>query len=66
MTDETTPAPAVARTSAGLRNALFDELDGLRSGTTNATKANATAKLGQTSLFGSFVHPVTSFGYWTM
>lgn len=37
--------PAVARTSSGLREALFDELDQLRSGKTNATKANATAKL---------------------
>lgn len=47
MTTETptTPLPIVPRTSAGLRNALFDELDGLRGGTTNATKANATAKL---------------------
>lgn len=33
------------RTSAGLRDALFDELDGLRSGTTNPAHANAVAKL---------------------
>lgn len=33
------------RTSAGLRTALFDELDGLRKGTVNATRANAVAKL---------------------
>ena len=37
--------PASTRTSAGLRNALFDELDALRSGTSNAQKANAVAKL---------------------
>lgn len=35
----------VQRTSSGLRNALFDELDDLRGGKTNATKANATAKI---------------------
>lgn len=35
----------VGRTSAGLRDALFDELDDLRNGRTNATNANATAKL---------------------
>lgn len=37
--------PKVIRTSAGLRDALFDELDRLRSGETNATNANATARL---------------------
>lgn len=41
---EPTPTPVV-RTSAGLRNALFDELDGLRAGTTNPARANAVAKL---------------------
>lgn len=35
----------VPRTSAGLRGALFDELDSLRDGKSNAAKANATAKL---------------------
>jgi hypothetical protein len=35
----------VPRTSAGLRGALFDELDSLRGGKSNAAKANATAKL---------------------
>lgn len=38
-------AVKVQRTSAGLRGALFDELDGLRDGSINATKANATAKI---------------------
>lgn len=42
----TTAMPnATVRTSAGLRDALFDELDGLRSGTSNPAKANAVAKL---------------------
>ncbi len=36
------------RTTAGLRSALFDELDGLRKGTVNATRANAVAKLAAT------------------
>ena len=35
----------VIRTSAGLRDALFDELDALKAGDTNPAKANATAKL---------------------
>ena len=37
--------PAVQRTSAGLRNALFDELDALRNGSGNPNRANAVAKL---------------------
>lgn len=37
-------APTI-RTSAGLRDALFDELDGLRNGESNPAKANAVAKL---------------------
>ena len=39
---------AMVRTSAGLRDAIFDELDALRNGTTNPTKANAVAKLATT------------------
>lgn len=35
----------VSRTSAGLRDALFDELDGLRNGSSNPARANAVAKL---------------------
>lgn len=42
------PLKEAERTSAGLRSALFDELDGLRKGTSNATKANAAAKLCMT------------------
>ena len=42
----TSPIPTpVVRTSAGLRNALFDELDGIRNGTSNTARANAVAKL---------------------
>lgn len=37
--------PLTVRTSAGLRDALFDELDALRTGTSNPAKANAVAKL---------------------
>lgn len=33
------------RTSLGLRDALFDELDALRAGTSNPQKSQATAKL---------------------
>jgi hypothetical protein len=37
--------PTVVRTSAGLRDALFDELDRMRKGETNASNANAVARL---------------------
>lgn len=45
--------PVVVRTSAGLRDALFDELDRMRTGRTNATNANAIARLA-----GSIVETV--------
>ena len=35
----------VKRTSAGLRDAIFDEIDAVRNGTSNPTRANAIAKL---------------------
>lgn len=35
----------VERTSAGLRDAIFDELEALRNGESNPTRANAVAKL---------------------
>lgn len=35
----------IERTSAGLRNALFDELDALRENRTTPTRANAVAKM---------------------
>ena len=44
-TTETVGISPTVRTSAGLRDALFDELDNLRNGTTNPAKANAVAKL---------------------
>jgi len=41
---EVTASP-VNRTSAGLRDAIFDEIDAIRNGTSNPTRANAVAKL---------------------
>jgi hypothetical protein len=41
---EVTATP-VNRTSAGLRDAIFDEIDAIRNGTSNPTRANAVAKL---------------------
>jgi hypothetical protein len=35
----------IVRTSAGLRDAIFDEIDSIRAGTSNPTRANAVAKL---------------------
>jgi hypothetical protein len=35
----------VTRDSQGLRNILFDEIDFLRAGTSNPTRANAIAKM---------------------
>lgn len=43
--DTSIMASPMLRTSAGLRDALFDELDSLRDGTGNPTRANAVAKL---------------------
>lgn len=44
----TKPEPAsspIVRTSAGLRDAIFDEIDCIRNGSSNPTRANAVAKL---------------------
>lgn len=41
----TTEITKTVRTSAGLRDALFDELDNLKNGVSNPAKANAIAKL---------------------
>ncbi len=41
---EKTSTP-IQRTSAGLRDAIFDEIDSVRNGTSNPTRANAIAKL---------------------
>lgn len=38
-------ASPIVRTSAGLRDAIFDEIDGIRNGSSNPTRANAVAKL---------------------
>lgn len=47
MTKQTEIATAtpIVRTSAGLRDAIFDEIDGIRNGSSNPTRANAVAKL---------------------
>lgn len=44
MTTSTTSTP-VTRTTAGLRTALLDELDALRGGSSNPSRANAIARL---------------------
>ncbi len=38
-------AGPIVRSSAGLRDAIFDEIDAIREGTSNPTRANAVAKL---------------------
>lgn len=48
-----TEMQSVTRTSVGLRDAIFDELDAIRNGTSNPTRANAVAKLA-----GSIVETV--------
>lgn len=48
MAARTKPEPAstpIVRTSAGLRDAIFDEIDSIRNGSSNPTRANAVAKL---------------------
>ena len=46
MTKTTTEhSSPIQRTSAGLRDAIFDEIDAIRSGKSNPTRANAVAKL---------------------
>lgn len=45
MKTQTVTLPAVERSSAGLRNALFDALDALRNGSMSANNANAVAKI---------------------
>ena len=47
------PMTAVNRSSAGLRDAIFDEIDAIRNGSSNPTRANAVAKLA-----GSIVETV--------
>ena len=43
-TSNNKPTP-ITRTSSGLRDAIFDEIDAIRDGTSNPTRANAVAKL---------------------
>lgn len=38
-------ATPIVRNSAGLRDAIFDEIDAIRMGKSNPTRANAVAKL---------------------
>lgn len=45
MTQTAVTIAPVARTGAGLRDAIFDEIDAVRNGTSNPTRANAIAKL---------------------
>jgi hypothetical protein len=40
-----TAVPNVTRTTLGIRNLLFDEIDALRNGTTTPQKAGAVAKM---------------------
>lgn len=40
----------IERTSKGLRDAMFDEMDALRAGNSNAARARAIAMLGNTIL----------------
>lgn len=47
------PSTPISRTSAGLRDAIFDEMDAIRNGSSNPTRANAVAKLA-----GSIVETV--------
>lgn len=41
----TNPVTKIERTSLGLRNALFDELDDLRAGASTPARANAVANI---------------------
>jgi hypothetical protein len=45
LKNEDVTLPAVAATSEGLRDALFDEINGLRSGKTTVQRAKAVAML---------------------
>ena len=45
MTETNDKVAPIGRTSAGLRDAIFDEIDALRQGESNPTRANAVAKL---------------------
>ena len=44
------PMDNVVRDFSGLRDALVDEIDALRNGTSNPARANAVAKLAKTKI----------------
>ncbi len=50
MTKSTEPTNSspIVRSSAGLRDAIFDEIDAMRNGTGSPTRANAVSKLAAT------------------
>jgi hypothetical protein len=48
MAKASTQLNPITRSSAGLRDAIFDEIDAIRNGTGNPTRANAVAKLAST------------------
>ena len=48
--NEDKTSKAITRTSAGLRNALFDEIDSLRNGASNPARARSLAMLANTAL----------------
>lgn len=60
----------MSRTSAGLRNALFDEIDSLRGGESNPARARSLALLANVALksveveieFHKYVSDVSKFG----
>ena len=45
MAEKKQTSTPIIRNSAGLRDAIFDEIDGIRMGSSNPTRANAVAKL---------------------
>lgn len=48
--DQVENAPQMTRTSGGLRAVLFDEIDALRNGESNAARARAIAQLANSAL----------------
>ena len=67
--NKSTEMSPMARTSAGLRNVLFDEVDALRNGTSNPARARSIAMLTNTALksveveieFHKYVSDVSKF-----
>jgi len=48
--EEKSKDPKMKRTSVGLRDALFDEIDSLREGSSNPARARSLAMLANTAL----------------